>query len=474
MARAPTGFIGKLAAQRPMLTTTVLSLGLTALCVAGLRRSAVDGNAGLVVSFISNSIFIVGAPLVLAAITPRRLLNKGLFLVLTVIIAAALAAAAQRSLIVPFFGAPPPVATTLSALGLFAFLTLLAPFMQGVMRLGLLAPLAGVLGAAGGAGYLALEGLLSRPTAAIAVALALTIGGTTGLNVAADFAKYFARGANGREAAAAGCHAAIAPTMFAILAVAAMFVVETLNANFGAVEWNVLWGGVSVSLLAAAAALAGVTSGLSLEQISEQVAVDENRRREWFVQAWRPVRRILPATTALAATAIAGVFVVIAIFEAGVGVPLNFAIFFVIVSIAAAVTFVSLRTSLLIVAMLLASALLADFVYSVFGAAPPPISERLAAMTLTAIALSQLTVSWRNAGEVWRNARDIAQNAMADGLHRFLAATGLGAASLIAVAQSFGWAGGFAAATYFVTTAIISVILAPIMMAAMSAKTGGY
>ena len=41
---------------------------------------------------------------------------------------------------------------------------------------------------------------------------------------------------------------------------------------------------------------------------------------------------------------------------------------------------------------------------------------------------------------------------MADGLHRFLAATGLGAASLIAVAQSFGWEGGFAAAIYFVAT----------------------
>ena len=474
MARAPSGFLGKLAAQRPLLATMVLALGLTALCVVGLRQSAASGNAGLVISFISNALYVVGAPLVLAAITPRRMLNKSLFLVLTLIVAIALAAAAHQSLTLPFFHAPPPLVMTLSALGLFAFLTALAPFMRGVVRLGVLAPLAGILGAAGGAGYLALEGLLSLPTAAIAVALALTVGGTTGLNVAADFAKYFAKGATGQEAAAAACHGAIAPTVFAIFAVAALFVVETLNANFGAIEWNVLWGGVSVSLLAAAAALVAVTAGLALERVSEQVAVDENRRREWFGRAWRPIRRILPATTALAATAIAGVFVVIAAFEAGVNAPVNLILFFVIISVAAALAFVSLRTSLLIVAMLLASAQLADFVYAVFGAATPALSERLAAMTLTAIALSQLTVSWRNAGEVWRNARDIAQNAMADGLHRFLAATGLGAASLIAVAQSFAWEGGFAAAAYFVATGVISVILAPVMMIAMSAKTGGY
>lgn len=452
----------------------VLALGMTALCVVGLRQSPAGANADLVISFISNALYVVGAPLVLVAITPRRVLNKSLFLVLTLIVAVALAAAAHQSLILPFFQAPPPFILTLSAFGLFAFLTALAPFMRGVVRLGVLAPLAGILGAAGGAGYLALEGLLSLPAAAIAITLALTVGATTGLNVAADFAKHFAKGATGQDAAAAACHGAIAPTVFAILAVAAMFVVETLNANFGAVQWNVLWAGVSVSLLAAATALVAVTAGLALEHISEQVAVDENKRREWFGRAWRPIRRILPATTALAGTAIAGVFVVIAAFEAGVNAPVNFILFFVIIGVAAALAFVSVRTSLLIVAMLLTSALLTDFVYAVFGAATPALSERLAAMTLTAIALSQLTVSWRNAGEVWRNARDIAQNAMADGLHRFLAATGLGAASLIAVAQSFGWEGGFAAAAYFVATGVISVILAPIMMVAMSAKTGGY
>ncbi len=474
MAGAPTGFFGKLAAQRPLLATTVLALGLTALCVVGVRRSAAAENASLVVSLIRNAFFVVGVPLTLAAVMPRRPLNRGLFIILVFIVSGALAASAQRALPMPAFLAPPPMLMTISAAGLFAFLTALAPFMQGTVRLGVLAPLAAILGAAGGAGYLALEGLLGSPAAATAVAVALTIGGTTGLNVAADFSKNFAKGAASQQSAAAACHAVIAPTVFAIFAAGAMMVVQTLNTNFGAVEWPVLWGGVSVSVLAASAALVAVTGSLSLERASEQVAVDENRRREWFAHAWRPLRRILPATTALAATAIAGVFVVIAAFDVGLGAPVNFLLFYVIIFGAAAVTFVSLRTSLLIVAMLLASALLADYFYAVFGVTPPSLTDRFTALTLTAIALSQLTVSWRNAGEVWRNARDIAQNAMADGLHRFLAAIGIGTTSLIAVAQSFAWEGGFMAAAYFAATGVISLILAPVMMIAMSAKTGRY
>ena len=457
-----------------MLATVILALGLTALTVVGVRRSALIENADLISRLIAISLYVFAAPIALAAATPRKPLNKALFFALVVLVAGVLAIAPLGGLSLPAFISPPPMMMSVAAIGFFAFLTALAPFVHSAVRLGAIAAVAGILGAVGGAGYLALEGLLSVQTAATMIALALAVGGTVGLNVAADFSKFFAKGATQQQAAAAACHAAIAPTVFAVLAVVAMFAVQTLNTNFGAVEWVVLWGGASVTMLAAIASLTAVTGALTLGQFTEQVAVDENRRREWFAQAWRPLRRLLPATTALAATAIAGVFVVIAIFEAGVGAPANVVVFFVVVGIAAALAYVSLRSSLLIVAVLIAGALLANYVYAVFGWPAPSLSGRLTALTLSSIALSQLTVSWRNAGEIWRNARDIAQNAMADGLHRFLASVGLGAAALLVVALALEWGEGVSVAAYFATISAITVVLAPITMIALSAKTGGY
>lgn len=184
------------------------------------------------------------------------------------------------------------------------------------------------------------------------------------------------------------------------------------------------------------------------------------------------MRRILPAQTALAATAIAGVLAVVALFEAGLAAPVSFLVFLGGVWAAAALTFVSLRTSLLIAGLLFASAIFADYGYSLFGAEGPGPLERFTALTLTAIALAQLTVSWRDAGDVWRNARDVAQNAMAGGARRFLLALGVGAASLVVAAQSFGWPEGFDAAAYFLAAGAVSLILSPVMMIALSARTG--
>ena len=470
MTGAPSGFLGRVAADRPLLATAVLAIGMTALCIVGVRRAGAAVEPDLILGYILNAAYGVGAPVVLAAFAPRKTAGRLLFAALVALAAGGLAFASIQGA-APLPGiSPPPVLLTATFLGLFVFLLVLAPFFDGAFRLGALAPFASILGVAGAAGVLALETLLPGAQGAAAAAVALAAGATIGAGVSADFSIHFARGANAQTAAAAGGHAAIAPSMFAVLTVAALFALQTLSANFGAVAWSVLWGGAASALFAATVSLVIVTASLSLSARGERIAVEENRRRQWFAAAWRPVRRALPASSALAGAAIAGVAVVVALFEAGLAAPFSILPFLAVIWAAAALVFVSLRTSVLIAVILFASTALADYAYAMVGYPAPALLERLCALTLTAIALGQLTVSWRNAGDLWRNARDIAQNAMSDGLRRFLMTLGTGAASLIVTAHSFGWAEGYAAVAYFLATGAVSLLLAPVLMVAMSAK----
>lgn len=455
---------------------------MTALCVVGVRGAG-DGSlggaehgsaeyAGLISSYLLNGLYVLGVPLALAAAAPRRTGPRFLIVALFALAAGGLFFAADRGLSLSFYLFAPPKALTAAAISFLAVLLAIEPFFNGAYRLGLAAPFAALLGVAGAAGLLALEGLLHTPQSAAALSVALAAGVVGGVGVGADYAGHFARGASTPTAAARGGHAGLAPAMFAILAVCVFFALHSWDANFGAVEWPVLWSAAAAVLLASLVSLIAVAAALSVSQQSEQVAVDENRRREWFAAAWSPMRRVLPAQTALAGTAIAGVLAVVALFEAGLAAPVNFLVFLGGVWAAAALTFVSLRTSLLIAGLLFASAIFADYGYALFGAEGPGPLARFTALTLAAIALAQLTVSWRDAGDVWRNARDVAQNAMAGGLRRFLLALGAGAASLAVAAHSFAWTEGFEAAAYFLAAGAVSLILSPVMMIALSARTG--
>lgn len=471
MAAESSGVLGKFAADRPWLATILTTLAMTALCVVGVRRSGDPEYARLISDYLINGLYVLGAPLLLAAIAPRKTVLRFLFVLVIAAAAMGLFYVAEQGVSLASVLFAPPQALTIAAFSFLALLLTIEPFFNGGYRLALAAPFAALLGTIGAAGFLALEGALKAPQSAAALSVALAIGFIGGVGVGADYADSFAKGADEPDAAARGGHAGVAPAMFAILAVCVLFGVYSWNANFGAVEWPKLWGAAGAVLLTAVVSLVISAAALSLSKQSEQVAVDENQRREWFAGVWAPMRQLLPAPTALAATAIAGVFAVIALFEVGLSAPFSFLVFLGVVWAAAALTFVSLRTSLLIVGLLFASAIFADYAYRVFGTGGPDLLERLTALMLTAVALAQLTVSWRDAGDIWRNARDVAQNAMSGGLRRFLLSLGVGAASLVVAAHSFGWDAGFEAAAYFLATGAISLVLAPFMMIALSAQT---
>ena len=465
--------VGGIAANRPILAVSLLAAGLTALSVLGVRH-AEPGSAALIIEYIFNAVYIVALPMGLAALRPQRLVWRVLFFVLIAIVSAALVIADMQSYSLAGVVAAPPAGLTFAALGFTAFLFALSPMASNVARLAAAGPFAAVLGVAGAAGYLALEGIWGRQEGAAAAAIALVLGAGAGVAVSADYAKFFSAGATHRRAAIAASHASIASAAFSLLAVAALFGVQTFKANFGAVEWRVLWAGVAAPAAAMIAALFAVTGSIALASLGEQAAVDENRRRQWFAAAWRPVRSLLPPTSAAAATAIAGVVVVIAFFEAGFSAPVTLAAFFGLIWAAAGAAFVSIRASFLIAGLLAVSAVLAGYLYAALGLEIPALAERLDALTLCAVALGHMMVSWRDAGEVWRNARDITENALSDGLCRFVFLVGAGAAALFVSAVTFDWAGGIGALVYYVTVSFFSLLLAPAMMTAMSARFQRY
>ncbi|GEM_PF-1631894 len=469
MSGAPAGIVGKIAAHRPVLAMSILSAGLISLCAAGLRR-AEPGVAGLILEYVVNALYVIALPMTLVAMRPRQPLRRViLFAVIFAIGGVLVAADAGRVASLTGVSAP-PYTLTLAAMGLTAFLLALAPITANTARLSAAAPLAAVLGVAGGAGYLTLEAVWGTKEGALAVSLALALGAGTGVSVGADFARFFSAGEPHKHACAAAGHSAVATAAFSLLAVAAFFGVQTFNANFGSVQWNVLWAGVTMASAAMVAALFAVTGTLSMAAISEQAAVNENRRRQWFAAAWRPMRRILPVTTAVAVTAIAGVAVVVAVFEAGFSTPVAVSVFFLLIWLAAAVAFVSLKTSILIMALLGAGAVLTGYFYAALSLELPGLPERLGALALCAAALGHLTVSWRDAGDVWRNPRDVAENALGDGVRRFAVMIGVGAGAFFVSAHSFVWEGGYGALLYFLTAAFFSLLLAPAVMMTLSAR----
>ncbi|CAK9042049.1 Uncharacterized protein SCF082_LOCUS24236 [Durusdinium trenchii] len=441
LSEAPAGIVGNFVAKRPVLSISVFSIGLTALAVVGLRQA---GGVGAIIasSFMINALVAVALPVAIAAMEPRSKVGRIMFLMLMIVATGLLVAASVGDIKFLSAAPAPPLWLTLTTAGFALYLCALTPMMSGIVRLGVLAPLAAILGVGGAAGHFAVEAMLASPEGAGAVAIALATGASIGAGVSADFSKFFAKGFSRRRAAAAAGHAAVAPIMFTVLAVASLFAVQSINANFGVIEWRIIWPGLTAVMASSIGAMIAVAGALSIEEISEMVAVDENRRRQWFSASWRPFRRLLPVTTSLAVAAIAGVVAVIAVFEAGFAAPVSLIAFFVLIAFAAGISFVSFRTSIMIAGLLGFSALLAGYGYQALGLSLPPLLERLIALTIGAVALGHLTVSWRDAGDQWRNARDVVENALSDGLRRYLFLVGAGAVSLFVSSQTFSWPGG--------------------------------
>ena len=443
---------------------------MVALAVTGVRADQVVITTPLVLQLIINVIIGIVLPILLFAARPRRRVPG---LVYAVFCLSALAALIffHVDVLALTGGLWPPQSVIVVALGFFAVLLLWSPFFSFLLGLSAVSLLASALGVGAAMGYFGFEQGLPISFIAEATTLALTAAAMIGSGAGFDFAEFFATGITKQKAAASAGHSAIAPFVFAVLVACGYFGVASQYDNFGQVVWSQVGTSAVVMILLMSIVLCAAIGVLARARFGEQVAVDENYQRRWFVENWKPIRTVLPPSTSLAVTAIFGVAAVICAFEVGVMAPLSVLVLFSFVCVAALVAFVSARTTLLILLILLLSSLFARYFYSLLGTDVPGVHEQLFVYALHAFALSQLTVSWRDANENWRKGAEVAQAAMAVGARRFLITLTCSIASILVVAMTFSWPVGAMIAPFFAVTGLISLVVAPIVMIALSTQS---
>ena len=462
-----SGIFAGLVANRPLLTILVLAFGCVALAVVG-ARNGVPADASKLILFMGAALVILAVPSIFYSVLPRLTLYRYGALIVFIGLCAGVIYGIDRNV----FAEWGPSSDVTSFVYLTGFLGLYFFALSPVIGRtpGVFAGLGAILGGSAAGGYLVMEGLLSTEIGAAVLTFAVAAGVMVGAGVNAEHAKAFSLGRRRRDAAATAAHEALAPTAFAILVALILFSVQSYIGNFGLVDTRLLTGVFVSTVLTTLIGLLVCAGALSAISITDQVAFDENMRGRRFTKQWRGVRTVLPAPTAFAITGIAGDFGVLSLFEAPLAPALPLAAFFIAVWVAAGLVFVSIRTSLLVVVLLLLGNLGALLLYRWTGVTAPMILEVLVALGLSALALGQLTIGWRNAGEHWRDARDIAQHAMSDGMQRYLATLGFGAATLYCSAFSGLWSGGASAGTFFIIVASLTLFLAPAFMTALSAR----
>ncbi|NNE40295.1 MAG: hypothetical protein HKN14_05185 [Marinicaulis sp.] len=468
---APIGIVGAFAVNRPILSNSVISVGLAALCASGLRLGSA-ANIAAVEALAIYALVVIATPFCIAAFWPKQTAWRSLIIILTLAFSAILIAM-DRGLIAGLPFAAPPQEIIFAAAGAGAFLIFIGPLTGGVHRYSAPGVFASLLAALALIGYLLIEGFFDENQTGVFVALAITAGLVVGASVSADFLRAFAAGARWKIAAANGGHGGVAPAAYCILIAASLGVVETLQSNFGAPDWRLIWAGVTGVAVASAASLFAVAGGLSLSTPNEIAAEMENRRQRAFRNSWRPIKLVLPVATGIAAVAITGIFIVISVFNAGVPAAGSQAIFFALIWCSAAIVFVSIRTATLVIALLAAGALLSDYLYSILHLARPELLSRLSAYSFAAIALGLMTLSWRDMREYWLNAREVAENALNDGARRFILAIGYSVISIFVVSRIIEWPGANALIAYLLSLAFFSAVLAPAFMTAMSVRLTG-
>ncbi len=464
------GAIGGLAANRPLLISVVFAFGLTALAVAGFS-SQPGGRA--MSGFAINCFAALALPAVATGIAPAGAVPRAVF-----------AALAAGALLVVSFLAPFDKNAMLAAAGLsgatlrigaalLLWFVLLRPLFGDAPGLAMAAPLAAALGAFGASGLLALEALARIDVLGAVASLSVAMSCLVGVGVAGDFTRAFAGGARADEAAGDAAHLAVAPTAFGALATAGVFSAglapgaETLDWSWRAVAYAA--GGVA---LATATALVVTASTLSLSNVTEEIAVIENYRRQNLRRWWRPFRQVLPPSSAIAFTAILLILTVVALFSAfNLLTPVKL-ILLGACSLAAWVTFVSLRTGLFVFLALFASMIMIDWSYAIAGVVSPGLLVELTATAFAAALFGQIGVAWRDARNPRRNAREATEAAMVDGAYRYLASAAFALGAFAAAEASGLWEDGSAAALYLAALCLFGFFIAAPLMTSIGAIFG--
>ncbi|MEM9707029.1 MAG: hypothetical protein AAF850_13240 [Pseudomonadota bacterium] len=465
--------IGAIAADRPLLTATIAGLGLTALSVMGFAPD-VPGkpSSANIAIFALHCLLALAAPIAAAVAAPAVLRGRiGYAAVLAAVIVAVVWYAPSAA---PdnFVGYAPSLTTGIAAAGIAAGLIVLRPFFGVIPGLALVAPAAGLLGAVGAGGMLALRGADGLPLLGAVTATSAALATLIGIGVVTEFARRYASGASSHDAASEAGGAMFAPTINACLLSAGAFILAALVAPQQ--TWSLATGaqaaaGVAVACLSA---LLVAVATLSLANVSDAMAVIENHRRRRFRTIWRPVRAALPASSALAFAAITLITAMVALFEAFE--PMRVVKLSLLGGsvIAAGLTFVSIRTGIFIFVMLFTGSVLIDWGVALAGTSAPSLIAEIVAVTCAAALYAHLALAARDARGPRRKPHEAAEIAMVDGAYGYILSTAITIAAFLVAASTGLWPAGGEAAAYFFLLALFGAVASAPFMTAISAVFG--
>jgi hypothetical protein len=469
--RAPE-LIGGIAAGRPLLSSAVIVFGLSALTAQAFKDASVSfGNASI--AFMAALTAMVVLPAALAAIAPRNFWLR----VLYASFAAGIFLAARRILAqaeFPVGPIDPDVALGVAAGAIF-LLCAGAPLWRAALSLSMIGLAAIVLGASAGLSMTAIESGLSGAvaTAGASLGLAAAAGAAICVSLAARFSRAFAEGGDNFSAAAEAARGAAAPALFAI-GVGVMAMVFAARGDSGSLGAALAAARVSAVAMAASltAPLFMLTAALALKARTEATAVRENRRRALLEPMLSLFRKGLAPSSALAASAILIIVAIVAGFETATAASAGEYAVVAAVSLVAAVVFVSLRTALMIAALLLVAGRLAHWGGDLAGFPELTETARVAASALAALLYAELALAWRDRRNPRRKTREVVQMALADSYFAY-AASSIVAASALAATEAAGlWSEGVEASLHVGALALIGLVAAPPLMTAVGALFG--
>jgi len=363
------------------------------------------------------------------------------------------------------------MALSAGAVGSYA-LSLGGPAARSMLRLAFVGLMAAIVGAAGAIGIVLLgshdpEAASASTRAALAFAAAAALA--LPLPIAAAFAQRFAEGGSSASAAALAARDGAALALFTAVAGAAMAASHAIFARANVFEPAFV--AFAVALVAVLGSIIATPASLALKSPDEGVAHAENLRQRAAEPFVGFLRAALSPSSALATIAVLAIAGIVTVFEAPLPPAPAEAFLIAVVTLAAAIIFVSIRTALLLAIMLALSLAFASGLHGFFPATTSA-EPRLLAIAAVSVFLAPACLAWRDSRDPRRKAREVMMRAVTAGMPASALATVMGAMGLAAAASAGVFPPGGGAALFAAAMAAFSLVVSPAAMVSVSALFG--
>ncbi len=471
-AASRAGFFGAILRDRPIFIATIVIIGVAALAAVALRRAptaAAIGHGVFLVSFWA----ALAIPPMVASLAPTSAARRG---VLVIALAAAAILAPFLSPMAPFFWDTDYIAILQVVLIASGALTLIKPIIAPELRLHGMPLLAAPIGTVASIAFYA-AGLLAEwrlgPATPVIIVVSSLLAVHFLLTLINAFGREFAKGGATQQALGRATDAAAPYAMFVLL-----LTVVALAANgvrLG-VASGFADGGAVTQLFALCAAPILVTffvggALIALRPTGDTIAFEANRRRVVVRNVTAQGRRILPASSGVAAMAIIAIVAVVAAFDRSSPLWSGVAVISLIAGACAAAAFISFRAGVLLGVVAMALTLILDWLIGLIAAPLRPVDE-IALILLATSALAPIVLNWREERDPWRKSADVARLVVAEQAPSFLIILALWPAGLCAAAASGYWPEAYAVASRLVVYLAAGFVAVSIYMVGFGALLG--